>query len=246
MRLTLLPILLLAPSLTLTLALPQPHPHAQVNSKPHSSSSLINRLTSVLSPRGVKPYRPLNGYEDEDTHNPPPPRKRERVAAIERRGFWSSFSGASGSGIKVNSDSVLEGDIDELAYEGRLPAGSGQSSDRGGRIAGNSYPKCKDGKKRRSGFAHYPGWKLIGDDLSGPLPVNPRANCVNVCNKYGSACSGVYYDDNTARCHLKGTKTAAWTFSETDYDDDGTDLLGGCAVWHGIVPKEMDEVCCRD
>ncbi|KAK8843472.1 hypothetical protein IAR55_007129 [Kwoniella newhampshirensis] len=234
MRIQLLPFLFLAPSLTLVAALPSPEPDSP--SRPHSLS-FVARISTLVNPRAVvKPYRPLNGYEDEDTHNPPPPR---------RRGFWLNFGSSIGSkntnaNINVHKNALMN-KMDYIKAQNRILDSDSQG--------GGRYPKCQattKRKKRRSGFAHYPGWKLVGDDLSGALPVSPRADCVNVCNKYGAACSGIFYDDTISRCYLKGTKKDSWSFTETDEDEDGTDLLGGCAAWQGIVPKEMDDVCCRD
>ncbi|WVF67177.1 hypothetical protein IAT40_001924 [Kwoniella sp. CBS 6097] len=109
----------------------------------------------------------------------------------------------------------------------------------------SSYPKCSKGGKR-NGYAHYPGWKIVGDDLSGALPVVPRSNCIKVCDGYGDACSGTYFDDVSNKCFLKGNKVQKWEFVETDQEGDAVDLIGGCAAWSEVVPSEMDETCCRD
>ncbi|OCF34126.1 hypothetical protein I317_01729 [Kwoniella heveanensis CBS 569] len=109
----------------------------------------------------------------------------------------------------------------------------------------SSYPKCNKGGKR-NGYAHYPGWKIVGDDLSGALPVVPRPNCIKVCDGYGDACSGTYFDDASNKCFLKGNKVQKWQFVETDQEGDSVDLIGGCAAWSEVVPAEMDETCCRD
>ncbi|WVW79139.1 hypothetical protein I302_101105 [Kwoniella bestiolae CBS 10118] len=107
------------------------------------------------------------------------------------------------------------------------------------------YPKCKK-KTKRTGFAHYAGWKLVGNDLSGALPVSPRDNCINLCNNYGDACGGIYFDDKMYRCFLKGIKTENWRFVETENEGDAVDLVGGCAAWSDLIPEDMDDVCCRD
>ncbi|KAI9636534.1 uncharacterized protein MKK02DRAFT_45238 [Dioszegia hungarica] len=109
--------------------------------------------------------------------------------------------------------------------------------------ARSTYPKCKMASAR-TGYAHYPGWKLVGDELSGALPVKPESACIQACNKYGAACSGVFFDSAKGKCYLKGTRTSSWTFSES-VSEDGVDLVGGCALWANIVTEEMDAVCCR-
>ncbi|GFZ51460.1 hypothetical protein JCM24511_09225 [Saitozyma sp. JCM 24511] len=105
------------------------------------------------------------------------------------------------------------------------------------------YPRCPASVGRKTGYAHYAGWKLAGDDLSGGLPVSPESACIDTCNAYGGACSGVYFDHSAKKCFLKGTHTGAWTFEEEE-DNDGVDLVGGCALWSAVVPSEMDESCC--
>ncbi|RSH95422.1 hypothetical protein EHS25_000512 [Saitozyma podzolica] len=105
------------------------------------------------------------------------------------------------------------------------------------------YPRCPASVGRKTGYAHYAGWKLAGDDLSGGLPVSPESACIETCNAYGGACSGVYFDHSIKKCFLKGTHTGAWTF-EQEEDNDGVDLVGGCSLWSAVVPAEMDESCC--
>ncbi|KAK6904495.1 hypothetical protein I204_06902 [Kwoniella mangroviensis CBS 8886] len=107
------------------------------------------------------------------------------------------------------------------------------------------YPRCKK-KTPRTGFAHYSGWKLVGNDLSGALPVSPRDNCINLCDNYGDACGAIYFDDKSYRCFLKGVKTESWEFVETNNEGDAVDLVGGCAAWSDLVPENMDDICCRD
>ncbi|WWC64254.1 uncharacterized protein I303_106863 [Kwoniella dejecticola CBS 10117] len=117
---------------------------------------------------------------------------------------------------------------------------------KGGVKTASKYPLCGSKKEDRSGFARYTGWRLIGDDLSGAVPVSPRSNCINLCNAYGNSCGGIYFDDDAYRCWLKGIKYEKWEFVETGNEDDVLNLVGGCAAWGEIVPEEMDEVCCRD
>lgn len=69
--------------------------------------------------------------------------------------------------------------------------------------------------------------------LSGAIPVKPESACIQACNKYGGACSGVFFDSANGKCFLKGVKTSAWDFSE-GVEEDGTDLVGGCALWSNI------------
>ncbi|WRT68827.1 uncharacterized protein IL334_005807 [Kwoniella shivajii] len=127
----------------------------------------------------------------------------------------------------------------------RLRGLSGQLTlDREGKTS-SRYPKCRRARKR-SGFAHYTGWKLIGDDVTGGVPVSPRPNCLKLCNNYGASCLGTFFSDETRKCFLKGTKTESWKFVETGDEEDSIDLVGGCAAWSNIVPWELDEICCRD
>ncbi|ORY29140.1 hypothetical protein BCR39DRAFT_532805, partial [Naematelia encephala] len=81
--------------------------------------------------------------------------------------------------------------------------------------------------------------------LSGGVPVHPELSCVMACNKYGGSCSGVFFDGAARHCFLKGTHTASWTFVESDDSEEVVDLIGGCAIWAGIVPDDMDAICCR-
>ncbi|WVQ94774.1 hypothetical protein IAU59_001856 [Kwoniella sp. CBS 9459] len=127
-----------------------------------------------------------------------------------------------------------------------LPRGAAIESQAAKRYkTSSSYPKCRKGGKR-NGYAHYPGWKILGDDLSGALPVVPRSNCIKVCDGYGDACSGTYFNEISNKCFLKGNKVQKWEFVETDEEGDAVDLIGGCAAWSEVVPTEMDEICCRD
>jgi len=107
-----------------------------------------------------------------------------------------------------------------------------------------TYPKC--GATVSTGYAHYPGWKLFGDDLSGAVPIVSESSCILACDKYGGSCAGVFFDANIKKCFLKSTHTSAWSFYKTDDAEDGTNLIGGCAMWSDSVPPEMDAVCCRD
>ncbi|ORX38943.1 hypothetical protein BD324DRAFT_617950 [Kockovaella imperatae] len=109
-------------------------------------------------------------------------------------------------------------------------------------IPSPSYPECRKGYG--TGYAHYDGWKLIGDDLSGAVPVSPESACVNACNRYGSACAGIFFDASISRCFLKGVHPTTWSFVRGE-EDDGTDLIGGCELWSSIVGPEMDAECCN-
>jgi hypothetical protein len=71
------------------------------------------------------------------------------------------------------------------------------------------------------------------NQLSGGLPVFPESACIETCNAYGGACSGVYFDHSIKKCFLKGTHTGVWTF-EQEEDNDGVDLVGGCALWSAV------------
>jgi hypothetical protein len=74
---------------------------------------------------------------------------------------------------------------------------------------------------------------LIQCQLSGALPVSPESACIETCNAYGGACSGVYFDHSAKKCFLKGTHTGDWTF-EQEEDNDGVDLVGGCSLWSAV------------
>ncbi|WWC73320.1 uncharacterized protein I206_107287 [Kwoniella pini CBS 10737] len=119
-----------------------------------------------------------------------------------------------------------------------------KAKSKGATKVSSKYPVCES--MMRSGFASYTGWKLIGDDMSGALPVSPRSHCLNLCHAYGNSCGGVYFDDDAYRCWLKGIKYEKWEFVETGNESDVLSLVGGCAAWGELVPEEMDEVCCRD
>ncbi|WVQ81595.1 hypothetical protein IAT38_003719 [Cryptococcus sp. DSM 104549] len=130
-------------------------------------------------------------------------------------------------GLKINEEDD-EDDMRGLGY--RRCIGAGRKGSKSG---------------AEDGVAHYPGWRIAGDELSGPIAMSPRLNCIQVCLKYGLACSGTYYKETTSRCYLKGTKQTVWEFEKTGREEDATDLIGGCKAWSQLVPQQMDDVCCE-
>jgi hypothetical protein len=63
-----------------------------------------------------------------------------------------------------------------------------------------SYPRCTR-TGRKTGMAHYRGWKVIGNDVSmldtvnivklmekvsGGLPITPERKCIQTCAKHGA------------------------------------------------------------
>ena len=50
----------------------------------------------------------------------------------------------------------------------------------------------------------------------------------------GLACSGVYFDPASSKCHLKGTHTVGWGYTAIEDPSDGTNLIGGCSMWSSI------------
>jgi hypothetical protein len=87
--------------------------------------------------------------------------------------------------------------------------------------------------RRRGEYFRLIDQLLADPQLSGALPVKPESACIQACNKYGAACSGVFFDSAKGKCYLKGTRTSSWTFSES-VSEDGVDLVGGCALWANI------------
>jgi hypothetical protein len=126
--------------------------------------------------------------------------------------------------------------------------------------SGGSYPRCvRTG--RRTGMAHYRGWKVIGDDVSPPscllgmfgltnevsdeLTTTSERSCIQACIKHGNStyqthleltigCSGISYSDTLSLCYLKGDDHAKWTYERSMNRNDGVDLIGGCSTWSGI------------
>jgi len=107
-----------------------------------------------------------------------------------------------------------------------------------------SYTRCiRTG--RRTGMAHYRGWKVVGDDTVETSTVKSERECIQACSKYGNGCSGVSYSKTHSLCYLKGDDHDQWKYKRSMNREDGVDLIGGCAAWSGIVPADMDASCCR-
>ncbi|WWC91427.1 uncharacterized protein L201_006373 [Kwoniella dendrophila CBS 6074] len=194
---------------------------------------ILTLLLSILSTILAFPTNPIS--------------KRDETIKTSLFSKFASFLSSSSSSSNPNPDIYYGEDNNGQEDNGEEQKSSPNYDTSRKSKTSSKYLKCfKESGKERNGFARYSGWKLIGDDLSGPLPVSPRDSCVTLCNAYGDACQGIFFDEEADRCYLKGSKSTIWKFIETDNEEDSINLVGGCAAWSQTVPEEMDDICCRD